>query len=300
MINNSFSSEIESDINNDNSEDYEMSSIGKYFNMKEKVEKYEFEQAFYNSFYSKESTISEFDLENEELLFQNSNPNQGQERSNKYSSSSENILIDNTEKNNENIENENILIGKKLERNNQRFKVNKINPKREIAFTTFNSKFNKYLTEIVNNKISELTWGPKFLFTDENPLLSTKFTQCGIQKTLKKYLKEPIKNFIKEENFEKIKKLGIENDSLFNTPVFQYIYNYYEFIYSNQNEFNKYLEDKKFVIRNEKFSKNGLINLKYQENSIKICGYLEFFNLDLKIKGTKSKNRFKISNNNKE
>ena len=75
---------------------------------------------------------------------------------------------------------------------------------------------------------------------------------------------------------------------------------YYEFIYSNQNEFNKYLEDKKFVIRNEKFSKNGLINLKYQENSFKIYGYLEFFNLDLKIKGTKSKNRFKISNNNKE
>ena len=48
------------------------------------------------------------------------------------------------------------------------------------------------------------------------------------------------------------------------------------------------------------FQRMELINLKYQENSLKIYGYLDFFNFDLKIKETKSKNRFKISNNNKE
>ena len=74
-----------------------------------------------------------------------------------------------------------------------------------------------------------------------------------------------------------------------------YIFEYYEYIYSNKNEFNKYLEDKKFVIRNEKFSRNGLINLKYEENSIKIYGYLDFFKIDLKPKGNINKNIFNIS-----
>jgi hypothetical protein len=298
MDNNSFSAET--DINNDYndySEDYEVNSISKYFNLKEKAEKYEFEQAFYNSFHSKESTLSDFDDEEIFILFHNSNQNK--EKSN--SSTEENILIDNSEKNNINNDNdndnENNIIGNKHDRNKNRFKVNKINPKREIAFTTFNSKFNKYLNEVVNNKIKELTWDSKFYFTDENPLLSTKFTQCGIQKTLKKYLKEPIKNFIKDENFDKIKKLGIENDSLFNSRLCDYIFTYYEYIYSNMKEFNKYLEDKKFVIRNENFSKNGLINLKYQEDYIKIYGYLDFFKIDLKMKGSISKNRFNISNN---
>ena len=296
MYNNSFSENT--DTNNEYSEDYEISSISEYFNLKEKVEKDEFEQAFYNSFHSKDSTFSDFDDEKEVILSEKSNQNQ-KNNSNKFSTTTENIVINNIDKNNDNIniDNENNLIGKKHERNKQRFKVNKINPKREIAFTTFNSKFNKYLNDIVNKKINELAWDPKFCFTDENPLLSTKFTQCGIQKTLKKYLKEPIKNFIKNENLDKIKKLGIENDSLFNSPLCHYIFDYYEYIYSNKNEFKKYLEDKKFVIRNEKFSRNGLINLKYQENSIKIYGYLDFFKIDLNKKGSLSKNRFNISIN---
>ena len=293
MHNNSYSANT--DINNDYSEDYEISSISKYFNLKEKVEKYEFEQAFYNSFHSKDSTISDFDDEKEFILSENSN--QSKDNNNKFCTTTEKILINNTNKNNDsqNINNGNNLIGKKHYRNIQKFKVNKINAKREIAFTTFNSKFNKYLNDIINKKIGELTLEPKFYFTDENPLLSTKFTQCGIQKTLKKYLKEPTKNFIKNENFEKIKKLGIGNDSLFNTPLCNYIFEYYEYIYSNKNEFNKYLEDKKFVIRNEKFSRNGLINLKYEENSIKIYGYLDFFKIDLKPKGNINKNIFNIS-----
>ena len=293
MHNNSYSANT--DINNDYSEDYEISSISKYFNLKEKVEKYEFEQAFYNSFHSKDSTISDFDDEKEFILSENSN--QSKDNNNKFCTTTEKILINNTNKNNDsqNNNNGNNLIGKKHYRNIQKFKVNKINAKREIAFTTFNSKFNKYLNDIINKKIGELTLEPKFYFTDENPLLSTKFTQCGIQKTLKKYLKEPTKNFIKNENFEKIKKLGIGNDSLFNTPLCNYIFEYYEYIYSNKNEFNKYLEDKKFVIRNEKFSRNGLINLKYEENSIKIYGYLDFFKIDLKPKGNINKNIFNIS-----
>lgn len=293
MHNNSFSSNT--DINSDYSEDFEASSISKYFNLKEKVEMYEFEQAFYNSFHSKDSTISDFEEEKEVLLSENSN--QIKENNNKFCTTAEKILINNTDKKNDskNIDNGNKLIGKKHDRNKQRFKVNKVNPKREIAFTTFNSKFNKYLNDIVNKKIGELTWETKFYFTDENPLLSTKFTQCGIQKTLKKYLTEPIKNFIKNENYDKITKLGIENFSLFNTPLCHYIFEYYEFIYSNKNEFNKYLKDKKFVIRNEKFSRNGLINLKYEENHIKIYGYLDFFKIDLKQKGNISKNRFNIS-----
>lgn len=293
MHNNSYSENTV--LNSDYSEDYEISSISKYFDLKEKVEQYEFEQAFFNSFHSKDSTISDFDDEKEVILSENSN--QSQDKNNKLSTTTEKILINNIDNNNtdKNNNNENNLIGKKHERNTQRFKVKKINTKREIAFTTFNSKFNKYLNDIVNKKIAELTWESKFYFTDENPLLSTKFTQCGIQKTLKKYLKEPIKNFIKKENFEKIKKLGIENDSLFNISLCEYIFKYYEYIYSNKAEFNKYLDDKKFVIRNEKFSRNGLINLKYEQNSIKVYGYLDFFKIDLKAKGSIFKNRFNIS-----
>ena len=172
MHNNSYSTI--SDINSDYSEDYEISSISKYFNLKEKVEKYEFEQAFYNSFHSKDSTISDFDDEKEVILSENSN--QSQKNNNKFCTTTENIVINNIDKNidNQNIDNENNLIGKKHERNKQRFKVNKINPKREIAFTTFNSKFNKYLNDIVNKKIADLAWEPKFCFTDEIPFFQLK------------------------------------------------------------------------------------------------------------------------------
>ena len=193
-----------------------------------------------------------------------------------------------------NCYNTNIWLGKKTERN-PKFKVEKINYKREIAFTTFNTKFNKYLTEKVNKKILENFQISKTFFNDENPLLSTRFTQCGIQKTLKGYLNMPLKEFIKEENLLKIKEIGLEKDSLFNSLINELIYEYYEFIYSNQEEFNKYLWDNKFVIRNEKFSKEGLINLKFRENSKKVFGYLDFFHDMRRIKSKrKSKPLFKI------
>lgn len=111
MHNNSYSANT--DINSDYSEDYEISSISKYFNLKEKVEKYEFEQAFYNSFHSKDSTISDFDDEKEFILSENSN--QSKDNNNKFCTTTEKILINNTKKNNDsqNINNENNLIGKK-------------------------------------------------------------------------------------------------------------------------------------------------------------------------------------------
>ena len=131
--------------------------------------------------------------------------------------------------------------------------------------------------------------------TDENPILSTKFTQCGIQKTLKNYLNKPLKEFIKKENIEKIDELGLDKDSLFKTLISELIFEYYEYIYSNQNELNKYLFDKKFVIRNEKFSKEGLINLNYFKNSKKVYGYLDFFNITI---GKNNKSKFRISHKN--
>ena len=58
---------------------------------------------------------------------------------------------------------------------------------------------------------------------------------------------------------------------------------------------NKYLFDKKFVIRNEKFSKEGLINLNYFKNSKKVYGYLDFFNITV---GKNNKSKFRISHKN--
>jgi len=280
---------IEIELEND-SQDYEISSINDFFTIKEKVENYNFEKAFDANFINKESFNNtkeniENDYNFENMIF--TTPK------NDINSTQ---IIDNSENNKINIyNNDNKILCKKTQRDNQKFKVIKINPKREISFITFNTKLNKYLTEKINKKISGVCGVSKFFFTDENPLLSTKFTQCGIQKTLKEYLNRPIKDFIKKENYNKIKEFGLENDSLFNSLIYECIYEYYEYIYSNKNEFNKYLFDQKFVIRNEKFSKDGLINLKYFQNSKKIYGYLDFFKIDInfnKSKGNNNKKRF--------
>ena len=49
--------------------------------------------------------------------------------------------------------------------------------------------------------------------------------------------------------------------------------------------------DKKFVIRNEKFSKEGLLNLKYSQNNKKVFGYLNFFNIDINIRKNERKGK---------
>ena len=254
--------------------DYEISSIDTFFKIKEKYENNNFEKAFLNSFNNKEN-INNINLNTEE--------DNNLENFIKENYTNDIYLI------NKNVNKDNILLGRKT--NYNKFKVNKINTKREIAFITFNTKFNKYLTEKVNKKIDEIGKKSIFYFTNENPLLSTKFTQCGIQKTLKKYLECPIKDFIKKENFTKICEIGIENNSIFNSLIYELIYDYYEFIYSNQDEFNKFLYDKKFVIRNEKFSKEGLINLKYSQNNKKVFGYLNFFNIDINIRKNERKGK---------
>ena len=199
---------------------------------------------------------------------------------------------------NQTVKNYNNLIGKKTLK--KKFKVNKINDKREITFITFNSKFNKYLTKKINKIISENCKFSQFYFSDENPVLSTKFTQCGTQKKLKNYLCASLKQFIKEENFEKICGIGLEKYFLFNSPIFELIIEYYEHIYGDKNEFNKYLLDNKFIIRNKKFSKDGLINLNYKENSKKVYGYLDFFKLDINNKKEEEKNRRRFSIYSKE
>lgn len=273
------------EIEND-SQDYDISSLNHFFTFKEKFDNYEFEKAFSTHFNNKESLNKLNDnIENDYNIENMINLKQKKEKKSFQ-------ILDKPDNNtiNLNNNNENNLLCKKIQRDNRKFKVNKINPKREIAFITFNTKFNKYLTEKINKKISEIHRVSKFFFTDENPLLSTKFTQCGIQKTLKEYLNRPIKDFIKKENLNKIKEFGLGNDSLFNSLIYECIYEYYEFIYSNKNEFNKYLLDQKFVIRNEKFSKDGLINLKYEQNSKKIYGYLDFFKIDINLIHNKGKN----------
>ena len=236
---------------------------------------------------------SDFNLTNLEKY--NINGNLFDEKKSQYYNSTqifsnlENAKIDKSDKNYN-------LIGKKTEIKKKKFKINKINDKREITFITFNSKFNKYLTEKINKIISENCQFSQFYFTDENPLLSTKFTQCGIQKKLKTYLSTSIKEFIKQENLEKISGIGLQKYYLFNSPIFELMIEYYEYIYGHKNEFNKYLLDKKFVIRNKKFSKEGLINLNYEENSKKVYGYLDFFKIEInkQKKEGKKKRRFSI------
>ena len=49
--------------------------------------------------------------------------------------------------------------------------------------------------------------------------------------------------------------------------------------------------DKKFVIRNEKFSKEGLIHLKYSQNNKKVFGYLNFFNIDINLRKNERKDK---------
>ena len=263
------------EIEND-SLDYENSSINSLLKIKENYDTYKFEQAFIIIFNNKENI---------------NNINRNIDEDNKYENyikeyyNNGNIISSK----NINVNKDNILLGKK--RDFKKFKVNKINPKREIAFITFNAKFNKYLTEKVNRKIDEIGKKSIFSFTNENPLLSTKYTQCGIQKTLKKYLKFPLKEFIKIENFKKICEIGIDNDSLFNTLISDLIVEYYEFIYSNQNEFNKFFFDKKFAIRNDKFSKEGLINLKYPQNNKKVYGFLDYFKNDLNFQKSEGKDK---------
>ena len=255
-----FSLQKESEIEN-NSHDFEIISLNKYYTIKNKELNDELEKKLFNNFNNDSlfSTPSNLEKDNKDNILEF------------IKSYSEN------EKKNVNF-NENFFICKKTERNHK-FKVKKIkeNHKREITFMTFNSKFNKYITEKINKKIEKNDEISKYFFNNENPLISTKFTQCGIQKNLKKYLELPLKEFIKKENFAKIKEIGLEKDSLFNSLISELIYEYYEFIYSNQNEFNKYLFDKKFIKRNKYFSKEGLINLKFKENSKKNLWIFRFF-----------------------
>ena len=273
-----FSLSTKSEIENDSFDDYEISSTEPFYNIREKYENSNFEKAFSSSFNNKENL---------------NNINHNSEEDNNF----ENFIKENytndiySIKKNNNKNNDNILLGRKTGYNYNKFIVNKINSKREIAFITFNTKFNKYLTEKVNKKIDEIGKKSIFYFTNENPLLSTKFTQCGIQKTLKKYLECPIKEFIKKENFTKICEIGLENNSIFNSLIYELIIDYYEFIYCNKEEFNKFLYDKKFVIRNEKFSKDGLINLKYSQNNKKVYGYLDFFKIDINLKRKERKDK---------
>lgn len=295
-----YSFSTESDIENE-SQDYDISNNIDFFHIKEKIEIYQFEKAFNILFNNNENLynfIPDLDEDYDNIIIKNDN----QEKYNKDAISTQ--IFDNSEndKSNRNIDNDNNnninnLLSKKHNRNNQKFKVNKINPKREIAFTTFNAKFNKYLTEKINKKITEKYEISKFYFTDENPLLSTKFTQCGIQKKLKEYLNKTIKEFIKKENMDKINKIGLGSDSLFNSKIYELIYDYYEYIYSNENELKKFLNDKKFIIRNEKFSNDGLINLNYEQDYKKIYGYLDFFKIDINLnKNQSNRKRFNISN----
>ena len=273
-------------FSDNDSQDYEISSINNFISIKENLE---------NEIFTKEYNLCLTQKKNSNNIIDESLTKKI--NSNLFLKNSENIHnFSNLNKNNiNNNKNGNIFLGKKHEK---KFKVNKINTKREITFITFNTKFNKYLTEKINKKISENNIeykDKKSYFTDENPILSTKFTQCGIQKTLKNYLNKPLKEFIKKENIEKIDELGLDKDSLFKTLISELIFEYYEYIYSNQNELNKYLLDKKFVIRNEKFSKEGLINLNYFKNSKKVYGYLDFFNITI---GKNNKSKFRISHKN--
>ncbi len=278
-------------FSDNDSQDYEISSINNFISIKENLE---------NDIFTKEYNLCLTQKKNSNNIIDESLTKKI--NSNLFLKNSENINnFSNLNKNNINInnfnnnKNGNIFLGKK---HVKKFKVNKINTKREITFITFNTKFNKYLTEKINKKISENNIeykDKKFYFTDENPILSTKFTQCGIQKTLKNYLNKPLKEFIKKENIEKIDELGLDKDCLFKTLMSELIFEYYEYIYSNQNELNKYLFDKKFVIRNEKFSKEGLINLNYFKNSKKVYGYLDFFNVTF---GKNNKSKFRISHKN--
>lgn len=257
------------------SQDYENSN---FFEEEEeqKVFKEAFEEAFKCDLQGNNINI------NENLFDEKMNPNSN---STQIFSNLENVKI------NQSSTSCNNLLGKKAERNNKKFKTYKINEKREITLIAFNSKFNKYLTEKVNKIILENCQLSQFYFTDENPLLSTKFTQCGIQKKLKNYLLSSLKEFIKKENFEKICDIGLEKYYLFHSPLFELIFEYYEYIYNNKKEFNKYLLDSKFAIRNKKFSKDGLINLNYQENFKKVYGYLEFFKIKINKKYNKEKNK---------
>lgn len=264
-------------------EDFE--SIINFSTFREKFETNEFEKAFYIHFNGQEFS-DDLNKENEYDL-----ANMIYSKSRKDTNSTQ--IFDNKKIN---YKNEYNLLGKKTEIDNTKFKVKKINPKREITFITFNTKLNKYLTKKINQKISETCQLTKNFFTDENPLLSTKLTQCGIQKTLKSYLYRPIKDFIKEENMNKIKEFGLENEPFFDFTLYECIFQYYEFIYSDNKEFQKYSCDKKFVIRNDKFSKNGLINLKYGQNHEKIYGYLDFLD---KNRDKKNHCRFRFSIKNK-
>lgn len=255
----------------DNSNGLEITSLN---NLNSNGENEEFKKAFLNNF-------------NKDSLFNlSSNSESNNEDNNNIEINIDNLQI-----------NSNILIGKKLKKN-QKFKVKKVNKnlKREITLTTFNTKLNIYLTDKVNKKIEKNPNITKNFFTRENPLLSTKFTQCGIKKTLKNYLSQPLKDFIKKKNFDKIEKIGLDKDSLFNSLLCELIYEYYEYIYSNKIEFNKFLLDNYFVSRNNYFSEEGLINLKFENNSKKVFGYLDFFNFDInKIKDKeRNKKLFKI------
>lgn len=287
MYTNSNENEIEQYNDYQNSDFLNLSNS---CSIKEKVENSNFEKAFSNSFINNNTNDinSEFEILEKDNVYYNSyldKPKNDINSTNVYpNSDNDKINIYNINEDNDN--------SKKSETNINitKFKVNKINPKREIAFTTFNTKLNKYITEKVNKKILAIRGGSNFLFTDENPLLSTKFTQCGIQKKLKEYLKKPIFEFIKKENLIKIDEIGLGNDSLFNKDLCELILEYYDYIYSNKDEFNKYVLDRKFVIRNKNFSKEGLINLNYELNSKKVYGYLDFFKIGTKMKRTERVN----------
>ncbi len=286
-----YSISIENEIEQDNdSQNYDILNLNNFYSNKEEVENSNFEKAFYTYFINNNinNINSEFKIVEKDNVYYNSylyKPKNEINSTNVYpNSDNDKINIDNI--------NEDNVYSKKSETNINitKFKVNKINSKRETAFITFNTKLNKYITKKVNKKISAIRGSSKFLFTEENPLLSTKFTQCGIQKKLKEYLNKPIIEFIKKENLIKIDEVGLSKDSLFNKYLYELILEYYEYIYSNKDEFNKYFLDRKFVIRNKNFSKDGLINLNYELNSKKVYGYLDFFKIDINMKKTERVN----------
>ena len=169
----------------------------------------------------------------------------------------------------------------------------KLNSKGFVLFKIINTRIAIFaLNEFRNILKSENVKDEKITkFHKNNPLISTKFTQCGNYKSLKKIIDYPINKYINnkgEENLKIINELSqeiVEVDSFFKKTFKELIKDYYQFAENNDEEISKLKMEKDFKERLKEFKSKKkkmdfeLINLDKNKQSKNVCGYLEFLKL---------------------
>ena len=169
----------------------------------------------------------------------------------------------------------------------------KLNSKGFILFKILNTRIAIFALKKFHNilKLANVPNEKITKFHKNNPLISTKFTQCGNYKSLKKIIDCPISKYINnkdEENLKLINELSeeiVEVDSFFKKTFKELIKDYYQFAENNDGEISKLKMEKDFEERLKRFKSKKknmdfeLINLDKNNQSKNVCGYLEFLKL---------------------